>query len=208
MALIGNHNTKLGLPYFSMSVKSCLYKTVDCTKYCSATHGRHHFSSVQKSLENNYLATFENDFVDRIVAGTRNYRRFRIHAAGDFYSQEYYNKWCEIIRRTPNTRYLAYTRNTDLDFSTAPDNLNIIFSADESTVKMNYSINAFAMVEYQPPEEPKHLQKHDIGRLCKSKCVNQETGKECDYCWRLKDGVIFFPILKSTPNRIKLELIN
>jgi len=208
MALIGNHNSKLNLPYFSMSVKSCLYKTVDCTKYCSATHGRHHFKSVQDSMERKYLATFEDDFVDNIVAEITNLRRFRIHSAGDFYSQEYYNKWCEIAKRIPNTRFLAYTRNTDIDFSSRPDNLNIIFSVDESTIEFNYSVNAFAMVEYEPPKDIRHLQKYaKLGKICNSKCVNPDTGRECDYCWRLKEGVIFFPMLKSTPKKIKEELI-
>ncbi|NLB81564.1 MAG: hypothetical protein GX800_08160 [Clostridiaceae bacterium] len=35
----------------------------------------------------------------------------RIHASGDFFSQEYFDKWLKLCERTPNVHYWAFTKS-------------------------------------------------------------------------------------------------
>jgi hypothetical protein len=58
----------------------------------------------------------------------------RIHEAGDFYSQEYFDAWLEVARRLPGTLFYAYT--TSLPFwlarkNSIPKNFKIVASMDE-----------------------------------------------------------------------------
>ena len=53
----------------------------------------------------------------------------RIHDSGDFYNQEYYNKWCMIARMLPLITFYAYTKTLNMDlFTNKPDNLKITHS--------------------------------------------------------------------------------
>ena len=49
----------------------------------------------------------------------------RVHESGDFYSQEYANKWETIAKSFPNLRFFAYTKS---DFRPCADNFNIVES--------------------------------------------------------------------------------
>lgn len=65
----------------------------------------------------------------------------RIHEAGDFYSQEYFDAWLEVARRLPNTLFYAYT--TSLPFwisrkGQIPRNFKLIASMDEENEQTIY----------------------------------------------------------------------
>lgn len=55
---------------------------------------------------------------------------FRVHTAGDFFSQEYAEAWAEIARRNPKVKFLAFTKQfeniRDVEF---PKNFTLMVSA-------------------------------------------------------------------------------
>ena len=60
---------------------------------------------------------------------------FRIHEAGDFFSQEYFDAWIEVAKKMPQTLFYAYT--TSLPFwinrrNGVPKNFKLIASMDEN----------------------------------------------------------------------------
>jgi hypothetical protein len=73
----------------------------------------------------------------------RSYNTIRVHDAGDFYSQEYFAKWCEIARALPDHTVYAYTKALDLDLWTdKPDNFQVVQSLGgifDRAVDMNRS---------------------------------------------------------------------
>lgn len=54
----------------------------------------------------------------------------RIHESGDFYSQQYLDKWIKIMKANPDKLFYAYTKRNDINFdeATALDNFNLIRS--------------------------------------------------------------------------------
>jgi hypothetical protein len=59
-------------------------------------------------------ASKRKDFVSTIVSELKTYKRtadvVRIHESGEFYSQEYINKWEAIAKALPNFRFYAFTK--------------------------------------------------------------------------------------------------
>jgi hypothetical protein len=94
----------------------------DCRGVCYAKAARFH----------NLEMTMRSDFVDIVVKelkSQRSYNAVRIHDSGDFYNQEYYDKWCEIARQLPNHTFYAYTKSLHLSlFGNKPSNLKIVQS--------------------------------------------------------------------------------
>ncbi len=67
-------------------------------------------ASRQRNLEASRTSSFEVD--------TGKYKMVRIHEAGDFYEQDYVNKWVHIAKANPGKIFYAYTkRMADFDFS-------------------------------------------------------------------------------------------
>lgn len=59
-------------------------------------------------------------------------RFFRIHSSGDFVTAEYLDMWLRIIRRNPDTHFLAFTKQFELIRSIIndlPENLSMVASA-------------------------------------------------------------------------------
>ena len=90
---ISNHIQKMGgvIPSFNITpIDSCPQRTLACVLYCYALVGRFQFKSASERLYINFEATKRASFVEIIsnqISLAVAY--FRIHSAGDFYSQEY-----------------------------------------------------------------------------------------------------------------------
>jgi hypothetical protein len=99
-----------------------------CKAVCYAKQGAYVFPVVRKARMRNLRMTMKKNFAARIVADLLRMRAVntvRIHDAGDFYSQEYLEKWYEIARALPHLTFYAYTKSLHLDFSKRPKNLHI-----------------------------------------------------------------------------------
>lgn len=109
--------------------KSTCPSALACVDVCYARQGAYLWKSVYKAREFNLNESLEDTFVERAIADLLRMKKadtIRIHDSGDFYSKNYYDKWCQIARAFPKKIFYAYTKSLDIDlFSDKPDNLKI-----------------------------------------------------------------------------------
>lgn len=99
-----------------------------CRAVCFAKQGRYVQRNVKGARSFNLALSERDDFAPLIIADLRRMRSVntvRIHDSGDFYSQEYFNKWCAIALALPHLTFYAYTKSLHLDLSYAPDNFKV-----------------------------------------------------------------------------------
>jgi len=111
-------NRKLGRFIWQWSLPAglghiCIGATVACLAICYAMQSHYNHKTVKTSLANNYKLSLTDFFVGFILGCLLLFkiRTVRIHAAGDFYSPEYVEKWTEIATRRPDVTFYAYTRS-------------------------------------------------------------------------------------------------
>ena len=82
----------------------------------------------------NSWASLQNNFISLINEDLKKYKLkyVRIHESGDFYNQDYLNKWFTIAKMNPEKIFYCYTK-TNLNFKNKPVNFKVIFSADKTT---------------------------------------------------------------------------
>lgn len=190
--VLRNLNKKLGkkVLQFNLPRHTCeAFRTPICDKYCYAKHAAFTFPSTQAAMRRNYEESLLKDFADIIIEQLRQKRvkYVRLHPSGDFYSEEYYEKWVQIAKRSPRVRFMAFTRNPYIDFSMAPANLKIYFSIDQTTEKVNNTVQLQAILRPYNGDwaAVKHMQRFENGFACASKC------KSCKSCWYAKFNVVF-----------------
>lgn len=93
--------------------------------------------------ESMLAASQASSFVTTIVAELNSTRRasrtVRIHESGDFYSQEYLDKWVTIAQSSPSFTFYAFTKRIkDFDFSIAKSLPNFIIIDSLQSGKLNY----------------------------------------------------------------------
>lgn len=99
-----------------------------CRGICYAKTGFYIMPNVRKAKEYNLNASLQDTFVQDAISDLRRMRKVntvRIHDAGDYYNQEYFNKWCQIAQALPHIIFYSYTKALHLDMSSKPDNLRI-----------------------------------------------------------------------------------
>jgi hypothetical protein len=130
-------NKKMTIPIFSIpAVKTCTGSTPLCRKYCYAKKAEELFPAVLPRRKRNLALSKTPEFVDKISAelATAPLIPFvRIHESGDFYSQEYLDKWFEVCKRFPKRTFLAFTKAFNLDFSKKPKNFKLYYSVFPDT---------------------------------------------------------------------------
>ena len=111
--LLKDGNTKTGKAVltFSISTKSC----GRVCPGCYAMSGMYTCPTVIDSLDRNYLYCREYlDFVDRAIRAQLDTckpgKEVRIHAAGDFFSDEYAAMWENIVKDYPDLIFWTYTK--------------------------------------------------------------------------------------------------
>ncbi len=136
MKLLSKSNSKLykdGILTFGLPAGKTCPGAGACKEICYAQKGCYRFRNVKAVQENRLTATLRRDFEHVIFAELKGLRKkpvaVRIHDSGDFYSQEYLDKWMRIANMNPSITFYAYTKSLDLDFSKRPPNMLIIASA-------------------------------------------------------------------------------
>ena len=102
-----------------------------CIALCYARQGTYTWSSVKALRESNYFLSLESNFVASMKSLLQSYKNdiLRLHDSGDFYSTEYYAKWCEICSSFPMKTFYAYTKSLSIiDIELKPKNLVLIQS--------------------------------------------------------------------------------
>lgn len=98
---------------------------------------------------------------------------FRIHVAGDFLSQEHYGCWVSLANLHPDTKFLAFTKSTSLDFSELPANLKVIASQWPGMPTWQNNLPRRAWVQ-----DGSETRIPDNAFVCPGKC------DECLECWQ------------------------
>ena len=135
------------------SMTTCPNSTPECRKNCYARKSEIRFPKALQSRILNKIESEEPYFIERMIHSIYAYANkkswqnktiyFRIHESGDFYSQEYFNKWVDIASYFNELEYssidivfLAYTKSFDFvlnRYGAIPDNLIIRASIWEDT---------------------------------------------------------------------------
>lgn len=100
-----------------------------CRGVCYAKQGRYGMQNVKDARKHNLDMSLRSDFVDMVVSDLSRMRKVntvRIHDSGDFYNQEYFNKWNLIAKALPLITFYAYTKTLDMTiWEGKADNLKI-----------------------------------------------------------------------------------
>ena len=106
----------------------------ECKKFCYASKGNYtRFAhTITPSLERAFNISKTDGFIAKLYMEILRKRKppklIRIHTEGDFYSQEYLDKWTHIANLFRGTKFYAYTKSLHLDFSQLPSNFKVIQS--------------------------------------------------------------------------------
>ena len=135
--LLSKTNSKLkvdGILSFGLPpVKTCP-AAGECLKFCYGCKGMYKvFKKTIEQAQNRRLeATKDMFFFATLNSELRSMKKrptaIRIHDTGDFYSQEYFDKWVDVASSNPDILFYAYTKSLHLDFSKRPSNLKLIGS--------------------------------------------------------------------------------
>lgn len=107
------------------AIVTCPFATKACKACCYARKAERMYPSVLPCRERNFRASKSESFVADMITAIENelkkpsYQKakqvvFRIHESGDFYSQEYADKWLLIIwhfRHVKKLRFMVYTKS-------------------------------------------------------------------------------------------------
>ena len=129
---ISPRNSKIDTPNFSLPpIKSCR-PNLPCFKKCYAINIAKRYKTAANAWQSN-LDLYNNDpdqFFGDLQAWLRleNPARFRAFVSGDFPDEDFWERYQEVCRDTPDTKFLAFTEYYDLDFKYRPDNCQIVLS--------------------------------------------------------------------------------
>jgi len=152
--LVIKGNMKLGpaVGVFNIPPISTCKPSKWCAKNCYARHGKHGLPNVKNGSNWRLRESKKKDFVERMVKEIKGkWKYFRIHASGDFYSDDYVDKWIEIIKQCDDTIFLAFTKRDDLKDSLKKleklKNVRIRDSLDPSRTKPVTGLKSFAAID-------------------------------------------------------------
>lgn len=136
------------------AVITCPFATELCKKFCYAKKSEIAYPDVLPARTRNFEISKSNDFVLRMIYTIcveidrpKNKHKkivFRIHESGDFYNQEYVNKWLQIINYFKNDNrivFVAYTKSVKyFDGVEIPKNFKLLASVWDDTKPENIEI--------------------------------------------------------------------
>ena len=193
MVYISQGNRRMSVPTFSLPAeKTCPGSTHLCRKYCYSKKAEKAWKNVLPCRMNNMYESNSNKFVDNVVKiiKKRKPKYFRIHESGDFYSQDYLDKWFEIIEKCPEVTFLAYTQCYNMNFSHKPDNLNLYWTVwPDSKDVPKEGLYAY-VVDNGKGKIPKYKTK-PTGFNCSKGMGSKVKCENCKHCLEGKGNVIF-----------------
>ena len=126
-------NTKIGrIANINLPPIISCKKGVPCgkEKLCYALKAYRQYPKTREAWDENYELAKTNirSFFDQAIDYIRKHKKiefFRWHSSGDIINQDYYENMVELARQTPNVKYLAFTKNDNIDFTNKVKNLVI-----------------------------------------------------------------------------------
>lgn len=109
-------NSKLGknVGVWSLqAIKTCPGSSEACRAVCYATDNFFRMPTHTRLYQKNLRRSKSSKFVEEAVKEIHKKKLhiLRIHVAGDFYDADYVEKWAQIVKQCPQTRFYAYTRS-------------------------------------------------------------------------------------------------
>lgn len=192
----GNHKLAKEILVWNLNRKqTCPGQTEWCDKHCYEKKA-YRYPDVRPSRNKKLVLSTKDEFIKAVVEEIKRKRNpvlgLRIHGGGDFYSQEYINKWFEIIREFPEIAFKANTRSWMYDYTGKPENLKLRYSVDNTTSLrsievMRPQVDGFAFIEGSQPEGTKECRDQVDGFGCGF------TGRDCSYCYT-ESGDVWYHI--------------
>ena len=186
-------NTKMGPEVYLFNLPPLLtcHPTPWCRVNCYALKGNFRFPSVKQSAEERYRISQLPNFVEMMVQEIqqRQVRLVRLHSSGDFYDPAYVQKWIDIAKRCPNTRFRTTTKRRDLierirQLNKLP-NFIVRESLDCTSSQPTMGL-PLAMVDHIPGVKEQAAK----GKIFR--CIND--CQTCGYtCWRKRQDACFAP---------------
>ena len=184
MKLIQPGNAKLHNMYMFNLPASQAICSMTCPK-CYAHREQVRFPAVLAARNTRHLASLQPDFSSRIISELSSLRKvpkfFRVHASGEFYSQNYIDSWVTIAQAFPTITFYAYTKRLKhFDFSTLQSLPNFILINSLHFGSLNYGpISAAPTSAFICPSH--------LGATC---------GQSCTYCQskHAQSNGVYFPI--------------
>ena len=196
---MGNKNSKTGAACLNLAFPVCTCRSdAPCKATCYAGKGCQQMATVQAAYYRN-LRLYHDDpdnFFEQIYYKVKfsGLPKVRLFDSGDFPDMAFLVRLVELCNKTPNTKYMAFTKQYELvnDYidknGKLPDNLNIMFSAwDKLWEVPNPHGMGMAYVDF----DDKRLNP-DIPRNAFVCPGRESTCSACGACWskRLK-AVVF-----------------
>lgn len=117
----------------------------------------HNFDILAKAKTQAKMAELLIDGLDGVI--TRKVEAVRVHVAGDFFSQVYFDAWMEAAQRYPDVRFYAYTKSLQFwipRLGLIPKNFSLIASAGGKQDKLIEKFKLpHAVVVFHPEEAAK-----------------------------------------------------
>jgi hypothetical protein len=187
----GNHKLAPEILVWNLNRKeTCPGQTEWCDKHCYEKKA-YRYPAVKPARDDRLILStkdiFEGALIGEITRKRTPILACRIHGGGDFYSQEYIEKWWRIAEHFPHITFKANTRSWMYNYRLKPTNVCLRYSIDETTDPrtieiMRPQVDGFAYIEGCQPE----------GTFkCPQKC-GWGPGR-CNYCYT-RTGDVYFPI--------------
>jgi len=192
-------NRRMDFPTFSLpAVKACPNATDNCKKFCYALKAERTWKSPRESRIRNLKGTKDVNFIPSMISKIRKLKGefVRIHESGDFYNQEYLDKWIVICNKNPKKKFLVYTQMYNLDWSNKPDNMIVYWTVwpDTDMNEVPKGLRAF-VVDDGSHKIPEYPMKITTGTYKIKKCAKGKGSKlkcnDCMWCYKGKGNVIF-----------------
>lgn len=191
IAIQGNSKMGKDVYIFNLPAKQTCTPTSWCLEgkngkpACYALRNNFLLPSVLKSTSERYEMSKSDNFIEEMInfIKKKKVKYFRIHSSGDFYSEDYIDKWIEIAKNCPETKFRSSTHRRDLiqkveELNSLP-NVIVRESLDDEKNEQTTELNFSALSHLD-------IVKRKDSYFCPNSCP------KCGYyCWENRVNVNF-----------------
>lgn len=187
MVNISKGNKKVGnIPNVSLTPCTTCPADAPCRDKCYAMKAYRQYPNVRAAWNGNTEAA--RNHTAEYFAGIHDFiqkkkpSHFRWHVAGDIENQKYLDGMIEVAKKNPETRFLAFTKMHELDYTNKPENLEVVASLWSGWGKKHETLPVAWMQDGKEDRVPESAVK------CPGSCEG------CKACWnlsRLHKDVVF-----------------
>ena len=196
---MGNKNSKTGMACLNLAFPVCSCREdAPCKSVCYACKGAQQMSRVQAAYYRNFRLYNDNanDFFEQVYYKVKfsGLPKVRLFDSGDFPDAEFLVRLVDLCKKTPNTKYMAFTKKYELvneyinKNGDLPDNLNIIFSAWDKLWEVPNPHNlGVAYVDFNDKRLNPDIPTNAF--VCPGR---ESTCSSCGVCWSKKVKTVVF----------------